>query len=76
MNVSKITLVVKKYKKCPQCGSSWKKSDLQVELQNEIIKISCKCGFLKYVNENNEELIRGKRRESGIIEWGDCNLTE
>lgn len=56
MNPFKFSSVVKKYKKCPKCGSSYKDTDLQVQLKNEIIEISCICGFLKCVDENNKEL--------------------
>lgn len=56
MNGSIFSSVVRKYKKCPQCGSSWKDTDLQCSLENEVITISCKCGFLKKVDENNKEI--------------------
>lgn len=56
MNVSKFTGIIKKYKKCPNCGSSYKDTDLQMSLENEIVTITCKCGFLKKVNENNKEV--------------------
>jgi len=48
--------VVRKYKKCPKCGSSYKDTDLQCSLENEVITISCKCGFLKKVDEHNKEI--------------------
>lgn len=56
MNAMKFTSVTKKYKKCPNCGSSWKDTKLQVSLEDEVITISCECGFLKKVDENNKEL--------------------
>lgn len=56
MNVNKFIAVTKKYKKCPNCEASWKSTDLQVELQDEVIKISCTCGFEKIVNEDNKEI--------------------
>lgn len=56
MDVLKFTSIIKKYKKCPQCKSGWKGTNLQVELKDEVVKISCKCGFLKYVDENNKEI--------------------
>ena len=48
--------IVGKYKKCPKCGSSYKDTDLQCSLENEIITISCKCGFLKKIDEHNKEI--------------------
>lgn len=54
MDGFKFMSVVKKYEKCPQCGSSCRGIDLQFQLKDEVIEISCKCGFLKYVDENNE----------------------
>lgn len=56
MTVTKFTNVLKKYKKCPNCGTSWKENKLVVTLENEEIKISCDCGFLKVVDENNKEI--------------------
>lgn len=58
MDAFKFTSVIKKYKKCPNCGSTWKQTDLQAELEDEVVKISCKCGFLKYVDENNKEVTK------------------
>ncbi|WP_343342469.1 hypothetical protein [Terrisporobacter petrolearius] len=56
MNANKVISVIRKYKKCPKCGSSWKDTKLKTELKDEIITISCECGFLKKVNENNQEI--------------------
>lgn len=56
MNITSFNNIIRKYKKCPNCGSSWKDTKLQVELENEIITISCECGFLKRVDENNKEI--------------------
>lgn len=56
MNVSAFTSVVKKYKKCPNCGSSWKDTKLKCSLENEVVTISCECGFLKKVDEKNKEV--------------------
>lgn len=56
MNICVFGSVVKKYKKCPNCGSSWKDTKLKVDLEDEIITISCDCGFLKKVDENNKEI--------------------
>ena len=52
----KFVKVSRKYKKCPNCGSSWKGTDLKLESEDETIKISCTCGFVKYVDENNKEI--------------------
>lgn len=54
MDALKFLNVIHKYEKCPECGSNWEETDLQVQLKNEVVEISCKCGFLKYVDENNE----------------------
>ena len=56
MDVLKYISVTKKYKKCPNCKSSWKDTKLQMSLENETITISCECGFLKKVDENNKEV--------------------
>ena len=56
MDCRKFTSVAKKYKKCPKCGASWKGHDMCIELENEVIHISCTCGFSKYVDENNKEV--------------------
>ena len=56
MDCMKFISITKKYKKCPKCGSSWKDTKLQVELEDEIIHIYCDCGFSKYVDENNKEV--------------------
>lgn len=57
MNITSFDNVVRKYKKCPNCGSSWKDTKLKVELKDEIVTINCECGFLKRVDENNKEII-------------------
>lgn len=49
--------IVRKYKKCPGCGSGWKDTKLKVELEDEIITISCDCGFMKKVDEHNKEVV-------------------
>ncbi len=54
MDGLKVSSVINKYKKCPECGSSYKGTDLQFEIKDEVIEISCSCGFVKYVDENNE----------------------
>lgn len=56
MDSMKFVNITKKYKKCPNCGSSWKDTKLKVSLKDEIITISCECGFLKKVDENNKEI--------------------
>ena len=56
MNVTAFTKILRKYKKCPGCGSSWKETDMSVSLIGEIVTISCKCGFFKQVDENNKEV--------------------
>lgn len=56
MNVNKFLKVSGKYKKCPNCGSSCKSTDLSVELEEDVIHISCICGFSKYVGEDNKEI--------------------
>lgn len=57
MDVNKFLVVSKKYKRCPQCGVSWKTDKMKLELQDEVISISCECGFNKRVDENNKEII-------------------
>lgn len=47
MNMSNFTNIIKKYKKCPKCGVSYKTTNLSCSLENEIITISCKCGWEK-----------------------------
>lgn len=59
MDVLSFTSVVRKYKKCPSCNSSWKDTKLKASLENEIITISCECGFLKKVDKNNKEIKDG-----------------
>ncbi|MEG2983823.1 MAG: DUF3797 domain-containing protein [Peptostreptococcaceae bacterium] len=56
MDACKLTNVLRKYKKCPGCGSSWKDTKLKSKLDNEIITIYCECGFEKNVDENNKEI--------------------
>ena len=60
MDILKFLNVVKKYKKCPSCGGSWKSTKLKTFLEHNVITIYCECGFLKKVDENNQEL---KRKE-------------
>lgn len=52
MNGWTFSRIVGKYKKCPKCGST----KLQCFLENEIITISCECGFIKKVDEHNKEI--------------------
>lgn len=54
MNGLRLSSVINKYKKCPKCGSDYKKTDLQFKLKDDAIEISCACGFLKRVDENNK----------------------
>ncbi len=49
MDSWKVISVTRKYKKCPQCGSSWRDTKIKVELHEELITISCECGFFKKV---------------------------
>lgn len=56
MNIKDFNKVVKKYKHCPNCGSSYKDTKLSVELTDDVITISCECGFHKRVDKNNKEL--------------------
>ena len=56
MDAFKFVNITRKYKKCPNCGSSWKDTKLQVSVRDEIVTISCECGFLKLVDENNKEI--------------------
>lgn len=56
MNGWTFSRIVNKYKKCPKCGSSYKDDKLKVSLEDEIITISCECGFKKKVNEKNQEV--------------------
>lgn len=51
MNVLNFIKVIKQYNKCPKCNKN-----LQIELQCEVVKISCDCGFIKYVDENNRQV--------------------
>ncbi len=60
MNGWSFTRIINKYKKCPECGASYKTTDLQHSLENEIITISCKCGWKIKVDENNKEIRRKK----------------
>lgn len=56
MNGLRLSSIVNKYKKCPKCGSGYEKTDLQFKLKNDIIEISCACGFFKCVDENNKTI--------------------
>ena len=56
MDANKFLIVSKKYKKCPLCGASWKTDKMKLELVDDIITISCECGFVKHVDENNNEV--------------------
>lgn len=56
MNSSKYLNVMRKYKKCPNCGTTYRDYKLKHELKDEIIHIFCECGFSKYVDENNKEV--------------------
>ena len=60
MDAFKFVNITRKYKKCPICGSSWKDTKLQVSVKDEIVTISCECGFLKLVDENNKEIKGGE----------------
>lgn len=56
MNGWTYSRIIGKYKKCPNCGASYKTNDIQTSLENEIITISCKCGFKKRVDKHNKEV--------------------
>ena len=56
MKIDNFVAITRKYKKCPKCGASWKTTSLQCSLENEVIHITCTCGFSKYVDENNAEV--------------------
>lgn len=56
MVANKFISIVRKYKKCPNCGESWKGEALQVQLEGEVVEITCICGFFKRVDENNKEI--------------------
>lgn len=56
MNGWKLASVVRKYKKCPVCGASWKTTEMYNSLKNEVITIGCNCGWKIKVDENNKEI--------------------
>lgn len=56
MNGWTFSRIIGKYKKCPNCGSSYRENKLQCSLKDEIITISCECGFIKRVDEKNREV--------------------
>lgn len=56
MDCNKFLSIVKKYKKCPECGETWKGDSLQVELFDDVVEIDCTCGFHRTVDENNKEI--------------------
>lgn len=70
MNTNVFTAIVKKYKKCPQCGVSYKSDNMTVTLENEIVIFSCKCGWKKSVNEKNEEVV-SDYSENGKLKCGE-----
>lgn len=58
MNGWTYTRIIGKYKTCPNCGASYKTNDIQTSLKDEIITISCKCGFIKKVDEYNKNKLQ------------------
>lgn len=56
MDAMSLCNVISQYEECPDCGSSYDTTDLQCSLENEIITITCNCGFKKRVDENNKEI--------------------
>lgn len=56
MNGWTFSRIIGKYKECPNCGSSNKDTKLKFSLEDDIITISCECGFLKKVDEKNKEV--------------------
>lgn len=56
MNVYTLTKLINIYKECPNCGASYKGDDMRWSLKNEVVTISCTCGFLKKVDRNNNEV--------------------
>jgi Zn ribbon nucleic-acid-binding protein len=57
MDVNKFIAITRKYKKCPKCSSPWEEDKLQVTLTDDkVVTISCECGFLREVDENNNEI--------------------
>lgn len=56
MNGYKFVAIIRKYKRCLKCGSSWKTTDLYHELHDEVVTIGCKCGWKIKVDENNKEV--------------------
>lgn len=53
MNGWTYSRIIDKYKTCPNCGATDK---IKTSLENEIITISCKCGWAKKVDEHNKEV--------------------
>lgn len=56
MDATSFSNIIKKYKNCPGCGSSYKETNLKCSLENEFVTISCTCGFLKRVDKDNKEI--------------------
>jgi formylmethanofuran dehydrogenase subunit B len=56
MDATVVVKIMRKYKACPKCGSSCHDSKLKVKLENEVLTIYCECGFIKKVDENNQEI--------------------
>jgi len=57
MEANDVNKILRKYKKCPKCGISYKNNKFKFNLEDEIITITCECGFYKQVDKNNKELI-------------------
>lgn len=58
MNAVQFVGIVNRYKKCPICGVSYKKTKMKVQLMGDVVEISCECGFLRCVDGNNKEIKR------------------
>lgn len=72
MNPNNFTKIIKKYKRCPLCGTSYKDTKLEVSLENEVVTIKCGCGFLKNVDKDNKEIISSLNEQMPFCDENGC----
>lgn len=67
MNPNTFIKIARKYKKCPMCGAGNKTDWMSVEVKDEIITISCSCGFYAMYDNLGKEICYGNKDASGGV---------
>jgi len=56
MNIVMAVKLGQKYAKCPRCGKGFKDAGCKMDVENDIFRLTCKCGFAIAIDENGKKV--------------------